>query len=153
MPRGRGKGGKNRKKTKNQQTKERRELVFKEDGQEYAQVLRLLGSGRVEVQCFDGKKRMGTIRGAMKNRVWINMGDILLISLRDFGDDLKCDIILKYFDEEAKELQELEEIPEHIKIAEGGIGLSDDEDGFGFGDDDDDEDDEEEKKEIDVDKI
>ena len=47
---------------------------------------------------------MGTIRGAMKNRVWIGSGDILLISLRDFGDDLKCDIILKYFDEEAKEL-------------------------------------------------
>ncbi len=116
-------------------------------------MLRLLGCGRVEVQCFDGKKRMGTIRGAMKNRVWINMGDILLISLRDFGDDLKCDIILKYFDEEAKELQELGEIPEHVKIAEGGIGISDDEDGFGFGDDDDDEDDEEEKKEIDVDKI
>ena len=115
-------------------------------------MLRLLGGGRVEVQCFDGKKRMGTIRGAMKNRVWINMGDILLISLRDFGDDLKCDIIMKYFDEEAKELQELEEIPDHIKIAEGGIGLSDDEDGFG--DDDDDEDgDEEEKKEVDIDKI
>ena len=152
MPRGRGKGGKNRKKGKAQQTKEKRELIFREDGQEYAQVLRLLGGGRVEVQCFDGKKRMGTIRGAMKNRVWINMGDILLISLRDFGDDLKCDIILKYFDEEAKELQELEEIPDHIKIAEGAVDA--DEDGFGLGDGDDDEDgDEEEKKEIDIDKI
>ena len=95
---------------------------------------------------------MGTIRGAMKNRVWIGSGDILLISLRDFGDDLKCDIILKYFDEEAKELQELEEIPDHIKIAEGAVDA--DEDGFGLGDGDEDEDgDEEEKKEIDIDKI
>ena len=36
MPRGRGKGGKNRKKGKAQQAKEKRELEFKEDGQEYA---------------------------------------------------------------------------------------------------------------------
>ena len=89
----------------------------------------------------------------MKNRVWINNGDILLISLRDFGDTDKCDIIMKYFDEEAKELQELGEIPDHVKIAEGGIGLDDDEDGFGIGDSDDEDGDEEEKKEIDVDKI
>ena len=104
MPRGRGKGGKNRKKGKAFQTKEKRELEFKQDGQEYAQVLRLLGNARVEVYCMDGKKRMATIRGAMKNRVWINGGDIVLLGLRDFGDDQKCDIIMKYFDEEAKEL-------------------------------------------------
>merc|ERR1711990_195683 len=131
----------NRKKGKAQQTKERRELEFKTDGQEYAQVLRLLGNGRVECQCFDGKKRMGTIRGAMKNRVWINGGDIVLVGLREFGsEDDKCDIIMKYFDEEARELQELGEIPDHVKIAEGGVGL-DDEEGEGFDDGDDDDDD------------
>ena len=104
MPRGRGKGGKNRKKGKAMQTKDKRELEFKEDGQEYGQVLRLLGNGRVECNCMDGKKRMCTIRGSMRQRVWINAGDIVLIGLRDFGDDLKADIIMKYFDEEAKEL-------------------------------------------------
>lgn len=153
MPRGRGKGGKNRKKGKAQQTKEKRELEFKTDGQEYAQVIRLLGNGRVELQCFDGKKRMGTIRGAMRNRVWINTGDIVLIGLREFGsEDEKCDIIMKYFDEEAKELQELGEIPDHVKIAEGGIGLSDEEGGFGM-DSDDDYGDEEEKKDVNIDDI
>ena len=60
---------------------------------------------------------------------------------------------MKYYDEEAKELQELNEIPDHIKIAEGGVGLSDDDDGFGIGDDDNEDGDEEEKKEIDIDKI
>ena len=132
--------------------KEKRELEFKTDGQEYAQILRLMGSGRCECQCFDGKKRMGTIRGAMKNRVWINTGDIVLIGLREFGsEDDKCDIIMKYFDEEAKELQELGEIPDHVKIAEGGIGLSDDEGGYGM--DSDDDDDEEEKKDVNIDDI
>ena len=93
---------------------------------------------------------MGTIRGAMKNRVWINTGDIVLVGLREFGsEDDRCDIIMKYFDEEAKELQELGEIPEYVKIAEGGIGL-DDEEGFGDSDEDDDE---EEKKDVDIDNI
>ena len=115
MPRGRGKGGKNRKKGKNFQVGEKRELQFKEDGQEYAQVMRMLGNGRVEAFCFDGVKRMCTIRGTMRNRVWINAGDIILVGLREFGDD-KGDVIAKYYDEEAKELKELGEIPEHVKI-------------------------------------
>ena len=94
---------------------------------------------------------MGTIRGAMKNRVWINTGDIVLVGLREFGsEDDRCDIIMKYFDEEAKELQELGEIPEHVKIAEGGIGLDDDE---GFGDSDDEDEEGEEKKDVDIDNI
>ena len=138
------------------QVKDRRELEFKEDGQEYGQVLKLLGNGRVECQCMDGKKRMCTIRGAMRNRVWIAAGDIVLLGLRDFGDDAKADIIMKYYDEEAKELQELGELPDHIKIAEGGFGLDDDEDGFGMAmgsDDEDDDDDEEVKKDINIDDI
>lgn len=130
MPRGRGKGGKNRKKAKNLGVEEKRELVFKEEGQEYGQVLRMLGNGRVEAFCFDGVKRMCTIRGSMKNRVWINNGDIVLIGLRDFGDD-KADVILKYYDEEAKELKELGELPEHVKINEGEYDFEDGEDGFG----------------------
>jgi translation initiation factor IF-1 len=28
-------------------------------GSEYAQVLRMLGNGRLEAQCFDGEKRLG----------------------------------------------------------------------------------------------
>ena len=104
MPRARGKGGKNRKKTKAMQDKERRELQFKEDGQEYGQVTRTLGNGRVEVMCVDGRKRICTIRGSMRNRVWIHAGDIILLGLRDFGDDNKGDVMLKYYEIEAREL-------------------------------------------------
>ena len=156
MPRARGKGGKNRKKTKAQQDREKRELTFKEDGQEYGQVLRLLGNGRVEVQCIDGKKRTGTIRGSMRNRVWIHAGDIVLLGLRDFGDDGKADVMLKYYEEEARELQDLGELPESIRIAEGGFAYSDDdEDGFdaAAGGDDDDDDEEEKKAAININDI
>lgn len=82
----------------------------------------------------------------MRNRVWIHAGDIVLIGLRDFGDDGKADVMLKYYDEEARELQELGELPESIRIAEGGIFDSDEEgeegddgeDGGAFEDDEDD---------------
>jgi len=156
MPRARGKGGKNRKKTKAQQDRERRELQFKEDGQEYGQVVRLLGSGRVEVYCIDGKKRTCLIRGSMRNRVWIHAGDIVLVGLRDFGDDEKGDVMLKYYEIEAQELQELGEIPDTIRIAEGGFDYSDDEEG-GFdaaaGGEESEDDEDEKKTPLDINKI
>ena len=63
-----------------------------------------------------------------------------MVGLRDFGDD-KGDVLMKYYDEEAKELKELGEIPEHIKINEGDFDLEGD--GFQL--------DEEEKEEDDLD--
>lgn len=39
---------------------------------EYAQVVKMLGGGRVLVQCYDGVTRQGLIRGTMRRRVWIN---------------------------------------------------------------------------------
>lgn len=38
MPKNKGKGGKNRRRGKNENEGVKRELIFKEDGQEYAQV-------------------------------------------------------------------------------------------------------------------
>lgn len=68
-----GKGGKNYKKGKKRDEGEtRRELIFKEDGQEYAQVQKMLGDGRAALSCYDGVARTGLIRGTMRRRVWIN---------------------------------------------------------------------------------
>ena len=108
-------------------------------------VLRLLGSGRLEVHCVDGKKRTCTIRGSKRNRVWCHAGDIVLIGLRDFGDESKADVMLKYYEIEARELQELGELPESIRIAEGGY-FSDEEEEDGFDGAAGSDDDEEEKK-------
>ena len=37
-------------------------------------------------------------------QVWINQGDIILLSLRDFQDD-KADVIVKYTADEARNLK------------------------------------------------
>ena len=42
MPKNKGKGGKNRRRGKNENEGLKRELVFKEDGQEYAQVMMMV---------------------------------------------------------------------------------------------------------------
>ncbi|EGY19772.1 eukaryotic translation initiation factor 1A [Verticillium dahliae VdLs.17] len=105
-PRGFAAGGKNRRRGKNESDHEKRELTFKEDGQEYAQVVKMLGNGRLEALCFDGTKRLGNIRGKLRKKVWINQGDIILLSLREYQDD-KGDVILKYTADEARSLKAL----------------------------------------------
>ncbi|CAD6337774.1 unnamed protein product [Miscanthus lutarioriparius] len=110
MPKNKGKGGKNRKRGKNEADDDKRELVFKEDGQEYAQVTRMLGNGRCEAICVDGTRRLCHIRGKMHKKVWIAAGDIVLVGLRDYQDD-KADVILKYMNDEARLLKALRGAP------------------------------------------
>ena len=95
----------------------KRELVVKEPGQEYAQVLRMLGNGRLEAYCFDSVKRLCHIRGKLRKKVWIQVGDIVLLGLRDFQDS-KADVIMKYTPDEAKQLQRMGELPDSAKINE-----------------------------------
>jgi len=116
MPKNKGKGGKNRRRGKNE-NEEKRELQFKDDGQEYAQVTRMLGNGRLEALCFDGTKRLCHIRGKLRKKVWVNQGDIILVGLRDYQDG-KGDVILRYNAEEARNLKAYGELPETARINE-----------------------------------
>ncbi|GAA5817426.1 TIF11 [Mucor flavus] len=131
-------GGKSRRRGKNDTENDKRELVFKEEGQEYAQVLKMLGNGRVEAQCFDGVKRLALIRGKLRKKVWINQGDIVLLSLRDFQDE-KADVIQRYNPDEARQLKSYGELPDTAKINEADNnfgGEEDDEVEFDFDIDD-----------------
>lgn len=160
MPKNKGKGGKNRRRGKNDNEAEKRELQFKEDGQEYAQVLRMLGNGRLDAYCFDGVKRLCHIRGKMRKRVWVNSGDIVLVSLRDF-QDAKGDVVAKYTPDEARTLKVYGELPENAKINEtdifddevGGHGIEFQDDVEGDDDSDYGDEDQQKLKKLDVDDI
>ncbi|KAL4993798.1 hypothetical protein BDV10DRAFT_189632 [Aspergillus recurvatus] len=142
-------GGKNRRRGKNENDNEKRELVFKEEGQEYAQVVKMLGNGRLEALCFDGEKRLAHIRGKLRKKVWINQGDIILLSLRDYQDE-KGDVIMKYTADEARSLKAYGELPEHAKINETDTyGHEGFEDNVEFDEDRDSED----EKEVDIDEL
>lgn len=81
----------------------------------------MLGNGRLEAMCFDGEKRLAHIRGKMRKKVWINNGDIILLSLREFEDG-KADVIQKYTPDEARSLKQHGELPEATKISEDAFG-------------------------------
>ncbi|KAJ2763302.1 Translation initiation factor 1A [Coemansia nantahalensis] len=118
MPKNKGKGGKNYRRGKNDTSNtDKRELVFKDECQVYAQVTKVLGNGRMEVQCTDDTKRLAHIRGSMRKKVWINLGDYVLVSLREYQDD-KCDIILKYTDDEVASLRQAGQLPERVAAAD-----------------------------------
>ena len=80
MPRNKGKGGRNRRKGKKNEY-ENRDLVFKEDGQEYAQVTKMLGNARLEAMCFDGVTRICHIRGSLRKKVSVEVYFPLVQSL------------------------------------------------------------------------
>ena len=105
MPKNKGKGGKNRRRGKNENEGLKRELVFKEDGQEYAQVIKMLGNGRLEAMCFDGVKRLCHIRGKLRKKVWINQSDIILVGLRDYQASLIFPISLVLYHTNIHDIQ------------------------------------------------
>lgn len=101
-------------------------------GQEYAQVVKMLGNGRCECFCFDGVTRLGHIRGKMRKKVWITAGDIVLVAKRDFQDE-KVDIVHKYSADEARNLKQYGELPETARINETAVDMA-----MAGGDEDDD---------------
>ena len=88
-----------------------KELIIKSAEQDYAKVLKTLGDSRFLLQLCDGNEKIGVLRGAMRKRVWINVGDYVLISLRDFQEN-KVDVIHKYSNEDVRKLRKLKAIEE-----------------------------------------
>ena len=117
MPKNKGKGGKKFKKGKHENLS-KREMVFKDDGQAYAVVTKMLGNGRVNLCYFTQDKNndfkqneaLGIIRGSMRKKVWISTNDIVLVSIRDY-EQSKVDILHKYDNDEANSLFKSNEIP------------------------------------------
>lgn len=108
-------GGKNFKKQK-KESSGGRELIFSEDGQAYARIVKTLGDSRFECECFElNENKIAHVRGVFKRRLWMGVGDIILVSFRDF-DPKKCDIIHKYNYDEALSLKSFGEIPNNINL-------------------------------------
>lgn len=132
MPGGNKKGGKKHKRNKNQnyEAKELRK-ADPNDGQVYAKITKCKGNCRFDVHCSDGKVRGAIMCGTMRKRKFVNMGDIVLVSLRDFQDSI-CDIIDSYDENQAKRLRDMKELPEAMKLEEDNDFEDIDVDGISF---------------------
>lgn len=111
------KGGKNYKKSKHVSSY-KPVMIDRQPGQMYGRIIRNVGGDRMIVFCNDGKTRTCHIRGAMRKKVWMKIGDIVLISLRELTQQVTdtkksaCevgDIIAKYDDELISMLKKLDD--------------------------------------------
>jgi translation initiation factor 1A len=64
------------------------------------------GYTRMLVVCQDGHKRICRVRGKMKKRNWVRVGDVVLISPWDFQYEQKGDIIFRYTQNQASWLRD-----------------------------------------------
>jgi translation initiation factor 1A len=113
MVKGNTTGGKNYKKSKHSGAVKPAYLERAED-QMYARVIRTMGNRNVQCFCNDLRTRLCHIRGVMRNRVWINVGDYVLISIRGLASEEnketeKADILAKY---DADHLHKLKNEPD-----------------------------------------
>lgn len=84
-----GKAYKKGKKVPGEQNETISKFFKREKDQDYARVIRMLGNRRVVCFCNDGRERVCKIRGALckgPKKKRIDVGDIVLISFRDFEE-------------------------------------------------------------------
>jgi translation initiation factor 1A len=71
------------------------EMVYPKQGEILGIVTQLLGYDRLMVKCNDGVDRLCRIQGRMKRKVWIKIGDTVLVAPWDFQNN-RGDIIWRY---------------------------------------------------------
>ncbi|MFQ5831486.1 MAG: translation initiation factor eIF-1A [Candidatus Thorarchaeota archaeon] len=77
----------------------------RDEGEMFGIIIQMLGFDRVRVRCEDGEIRIGRIPGRMKKRVWMRVGDTVLIVPWEFQSDLKGDVVWRYRQNETDWLQ------------------------------------------------
>lgn len=84
---------------------ELKEMVLPGEGQVLGIVTQMLGYDRLMVRCEDGYSRVCRIRGKMKRRVWIKVGDVVLVEPWDFQSESRGDIIWRYTESQVETLR------------------------------------------------
>lgn len=72
------------------------EMVLPSSSEVLGIATKLLGYDRIMVKCQDGFERLCRIRGKMKRRVWIRVGDIVVVSPWDWQRETRGDLTWRY---------------------------------------------------------
>ena len=127
-----GKGGKKHRRGKN--TTSEQKIDLPDEFQFFAYVTKILGNRQVSLDYYIPKhcektnkiidwtkySKIGNIRGKMRKRVFVNLGDIVLVTERDF-DTSKVDIIEKYQPSQLSYLKSYVDIPPINELSGGDI--------------------------------
>lgn len=82
-----------------------REMVLPSSSEVLGIATKLLGYDRIMVKCQDGFERLCRIRGKMKRRVWIRVGDIVVVSPWDWQRETRGDLTWRYTKGQAEMLR------------------------------------------------
>ena len=146
------KGGKNyKKKAKQDDIDPSILMIERQADQQIARVIRALGNRNMQCYCNDNTVRICHIRGKMRNRVYVEVGDMVLVSLREYEGDtketseLRGDILAKYPSECLSKLKKEDGINQRLfmsletmngvaigEIGQGKNTIEDTEEGFEF---------------------
>jgi translation initiation factor 1A len=88
-------------------------LPNREELEQFAIVLQLMGTDQVKCLCEDEKERQVRIPGKLKKKVWIRENDIIIIKLWDFQPS-KGDVVWRYLGNQVawlKRNKKLEKLP------------------------------------------
>ncbi|MCX8179130.1 MAG: translation initiation factor eIF-1A [Candidatus Aenigmarchaeota archaeon] len=67
-----------------------------EEGEIFAIVTQMLGSDKLRVECDDGKERIARIPGRLRKKVWIRVGDLILIKPWKEMPNERADVVWRY---------------------------------------------------------
>ncbi|MEM5828089.1 MAG: translation initiation factor eIF-1A [Candidatus Aenigmatarchaeota archaeon] len=93
-------------------------LADEKNGEVYGMVEMFYAGDRVKVICEDGKERMGRIAGKIARKVWIKVGDVVILKKWPFTDD-KGDIIHVYTQSEVNWLRKngyIKNLPNELRF-------------------------------------
>ena len=76
-----------------------------EEEEMFAVVDLKVGGPHLKVICEDGKERLARIPGRFRRRMWIKVGDVVIVKLWEYEKN-KCDVVHKYSPVEVEKLRE-----------------------------------------------
>ncbi len=88
-----------------EETEVRARTPDKSEGEMFAEVIEMLGAYHLKARCEDGKIRVCRIPGKHIKRMWIKIGDILIVRPWPVSGDKKADVVYRYTSTEVEWLK------------------------------------------------
>ncbi|MCD6502765.1 MAG: translation initiation factor eIF-1A [Thermoplasmata archaeon] len=90
-------------------------LPDRDNGEMFAIAREMLGGNHLRVICEDKKERLARIPGKMLKKVWIKVGDLLIVKPWEF-QDTKADVVFRYTKVQAYNLKKRGLLPEVLEL-------------------------------------
>jgi len=96
-----------RKKKRKYAEEESKEIPLPDENTMLGVIEEFLGYDRARVLCADGKTRLCRIPGRLRKRMWMRVGDVVLVAPWEFQYDKRADIIYRYTSSEVQKLNKM----------------------------------------------